>query len=144
VTKVTRDREAVPIRELPNGGVTPVHRVVAIFHNRWPHNLGRAAAVGGGRDDFGAPDMVLRRVAVAEDRVKPTTIFRHDVDECSHDESLNCFGQFGNRPNESDHQLPLDFFRCKPGRTISVPPWFTSMSLARRGASRSGKWPEMP
>jgi hypothetical protein len=70
-----------------------------------PHDLGRAAAVGGGKDDFGAPNMLLRRVAVADNRLKPTTIFRHDVDDnsCSHDESLNCPGQFGNRPNESDH-----------------------------------------
>jgi hypothetical protein len=31
---------------------------------------------------------------------------RADVDDnsCSHDESLNCFRRFGNRPNESDHQ----------------------------------------
>ena len=37
--------------------------------------------------------------------VLPTTIFRHDVDDnsYSHDESLNCVGQFGNRPNKSDH-----------------------------------------
>jgi hypothetical protein len=37
--------------------------------------------------------------------VLPTTILWHDVDDnsYSHDESLNCFGQFGNRPNESDH-----------------------------------------
>ena len=24
---------------------------------------------------------------------------------CSHDENLNCFGRFGNRPNESDHEV---------------------------------------
>jgi len=28
--------------------------------------------------------------------------FIHD-NSCSHDESLNCFGRFGNRLNESDH-----------------------------------------
>ena len=70
-----------------------------------PHDLGGAAAVGGGQDDFGAPDMLLRRVAIGDDRLKPTAIFRRDVDDnpCSHAESLNCFGRFGNRPNESDH-----------------------------------------
>jgi hypothetical protein len=49
--------------------------------------------------------MLLRRVAVTDNRLKPTAISRRDVDDnsCSHDESLNCFGQFGNRPNESDH-----------------------------------------
>jgi bifunctional non-homologous end joining protein LigD len=26
-----------------------------------------------------------------------------DDDSCSHEENLNCFGRFGNRPNESDH-----------------------------------------
>jgi len=41
-----------------------------------PHDLGRAAAVGGGKDDFGAPNMLLRRVAVADNRLKPTTIFQ--------------------------------------------------------------------
>ena len=30
-----------------------------------PHDLGRATAVGGGKDDFGAPNMLLRRVAVS-------------------------------------------------------------------------------
>jgi hypothetical protein len=70
-----------------------------------PHDLGRATAVGGGKDDFGAPNMLLRRVAVTDNRLKPTAISRRDVDDnsCSHDESLNCFGQFGNRPNVSDH-----------------------------------------
>jgi hypothetical protein len=62
-----------------------------------PHDLVRAAAVGGGKDDFGAPNMLLRRVAMTDNRLKPTTIFRHDVDDnsCSHDESLNCFGNLG-------------------------------------------------
>ena len=56
-------------------------------------------------DDFGAPNVLLRRVAVARNRLKLTAIFRRDVHDnsCSHDESLNCFGHFGNRPNESDH-----------------------------------------
>jgi hypothetical protein len=38
-------------------------------------------------------------------RSDPTAIHWGDVDDnsCSHDESLNCFGRFGNRSNESDH-----------------------------------------
>ena len=38
-------------------------------------------------------------------RLKLTAIFRRDVDDnsCSHSQSLNCFGPFGNRPSESDH-----------------------------------------
>jgi hypothetical protein len=61
------------------------------------HDLGRAAAVGAGKDDFGAPNMLLRRVAVTDNRLKPTAISQRDVDDnsCSHDESLNCFGQLG-------------------------------------------------
>jgi hypothetical protein len=52
------------------------------------------AAVGGGKNDFGAANMLLRRVAIADNRLKPTTISRHDVDDnsCSHDGSSNCFG----------------------------------------------------
>jgi hypothetical protein len=49
--------------------------------------------------------MLLQRVAIADNRLKLTAILRRDVhdDSCSHNESLNCFGDFGNRPNESDH-----------------------------------------
>ena len=70
-----------------------------------PHNLRRAAAVGSRKDDFGAPNMLLWGAAIGDNRRKPTAIFRRDVHDnsCSHNESLNCFGQFGNRPNESDH-----------------------------------------
>ena len=70
-----------------------------------PHDLGRAAAIGGGEDDFGAPNMLLRRVAIADNRLKLTAILRRDVHDnsCSHNENLNCFGNFGNRSNESDH-----------------------------------------
>jgi hypothetical protein len=69
------------------------------------HDLGRAAAVGGGKDDLGAPNMLLRRATVGDDRLKPTAIRSRDVHDnsCSHAESLNCFGRFGNRPYESDH-----------------------------------------
>ena len=69
------------------------------------HDLGRAAAVGRCKDDFGAPDMLLRRVGIRHNRFKPTAIVRRDLDRNSrsHHESLNCFGRFGNRPIESDH-----------------------------------------
>jgi hypothetical protein len=69
------------------------------------HDLGRAAAVGGGKDDLGAPNMLLRRATVGDDRLKPTAIRSRDVHDnsCSHAESLNRFGRFGNRPYESDH-----------------------------------------
>jgi hypothetical protein len=42
---------------------------------------------------------------IRDDFLKPTAIGAADVhnNSCSHDESLNCFGRFGNRPNESDH-----------------------------------------
>jgi hypothetical protein len=38
--------------------------------------------------------MFLRRAAIRNDRLKPTAMFRRDVDcdPCSHAESLNCFG----------------------------------------------------
>ena len=44
-------------------------------------------------------------VAVADNRLKPTAILRRDVHDnsCSNAESMNCFGQLGDRPNESDH-----------------------------------------
>ena len=70
-----------------------------------PRDLSRAAAISGGEDDFGPPNMLLRRVAIADNRLKLTAILRRNVHDnsCSHNESLNCFGDFGNRPNESDH-----------------------------------------
>ena len=44
----------------------------------------------------------LRSATIASSRRRSA---RRDVDDnsCSHAESLNCFGRFGNRPNESDH-----------------------------------------
>jgi hypothetical protein len=38
-------------------------------------------------------------------RPKPVAVCSCDIHDNSrsHDESLNCFGRFGNRPNESDH-----------------------------------------
>ena len=72
---------------------------------RSAHDLGRAAAIGGCEDDIGAPDMLLGRAAIRDDRFKPTAIVTRDLDDnpCSHAESLNCFGRLGNRPNASDH-----------------------------------------
>jgi hypothetical protein len=69
------------------------------------HDLGGAAAVGGGKDDLGAPHVLLGRTAIQDDRLKATAVCSGDVDDnsCSHTQSLNCFGLFGNRPNESDH-----------------------------------------
>jgi hypothetical protein len=59
----------------------------------------------GGQDNVGAPDMLLRRGALRNDGPKLTAICSRDVDHnsCSHNESLNCAGRFGNRRNLSDH-----------------------------------------
>jgi len=72
---------------------------------RSAHDLGGAAAVGRREHDVGPPYVLLRRAAIRDDRLKPSAIRSGNVHDnsCSHDESLNCFGQFGNRPNESDH-----------------------------------------
>jgi len=52
-------------------------------------------------DDMGAPHMLLRALR-SDDRLKTAAVVARDVDNnsCSHAESLNCFGRFGNRPNE--------------------------------------------
>ena len=52
------------------------------------------AAIGGGKDNVGAPHVFLRRAAVRNDRFKLAAIGSRDVDDnsCSHDQSLNCFG----------------------------------------------------
>jgi hypothetical protein len=84
-------------------------RLPAPYHRlgfaRPPYDLGGPAAISGGKDDMGAPHMLLRRAAIRDDCLKPTAIHRGNADDnsCSHDESLNCFVRFGNRPNESDH-----------------------------------------
>jgi hypothetical protein len=46
-----------------------------------------------------------RVAAIRDDRLKTTAVRSGDVDDnsCSHAESLNCFGRFGNHPNEADH-----------------------------------------
>ena len=58
-----------------------------------------------GKDNLGAPHVLLWCAAIRDDRLKPEAICSRDVDDnsCSHNESLNCFGRFGKRPNESDH-----------------------------------------
>jgi hypothetical protein len=60
---------------------------------------------GRGEDDPGTPHVFLRRAAVAHDRPKSIAVGLRDVDDnsCSHAQSLSRFGQFGNRPNESNH-----------------------------------------
>jgi hypothetical protein len=44
------------------------------------------AAISGGKDDLGAPHMLLRRAAIRDDRLEPTAIHWGDVDDnsCSH------------------------------------------------------------
>ncbi len=61
------------------------------------HDLGSAAAVGGGKDNLGAPQVLLWRATIRNDRLKPEAICSRDVDDnsCSHNESLDCFGRFG-------------------------------------------------
>jgi hypothetical protein len=41
---------------------------------RSAHDLGGAAAIGGGKDDVGAPHMLLRRAAVGDNRLKPAAV----------------------------------------------------------------------
>ena len=90
-----------PFRHEP--GLPPPHHRLRFA--RSAHNLGGAAAIGGGEDDVGAPHMFLRRATVGDDSLKPAAVCSRDGDDnsCSHAESLNCFGRFGNRPYESDH-----------------------------------------
>jgi hypothetical protein len=67
--------------------------------------------------------MLLRRAAIRNDRLKTAAIGSRDLDDnsCSYDESLNSFGRFGNRPNESDHKLEA-FLRKAAARTVD-PLW---------------------
>ena len=44
----------------------------------------------------------LRSEMIALSRWRSARVNVHD-NSCSHDKSLNCFGQFGNRTNESEH-----------------------------------------
>jgi hypothetical protein len=49
-----------------------------------------------------APDVLLQRAAIRDDRLKTTAIFSRDVHDNprSHAARVNCFGQFWNRLNE--------------------------------------------
>jgi hypothetical protein len=55
-------------------------------------------------DYIGSPYVLLRRAAIREDGLESMAARSGDVQDnsCSHAESLNCFGRFGKRPNESD------------------------------------------
>ena len=72
---------------------------------RSAHDLSGPAAIGRRKDDVGAPHVLLRRAAIRDDGLKSMAVRPGDAHDnsCSHDESLNCFARFGNRPNESDH-----------------------------------------
>ena len=50
-------------------------------------------------------ERLQRRAEIRDDRLKSMAVPSGDVHDnsCSHAESLNCFGRFGNRSNESDH-----------------------------------------
>ena len=70
---------------------TPCHRAPAGPHHRLrftgpAHDLGSAAAVGGGKDNLGAPHVLLWCAAIRNDRLKPEAICSRDVDDnsCSH------------------------------------------------------------
>jgi hypothetical protein len=67
--------------------------------------ISAAAAFGSGQNDVGPPHVLLRRAAIRDDRLKSMAVRSGDVHDnsCSHADSLNGFGRFGNRPNESDH-----------------------------------------
>jgi len=62
---------------------------------------GLREAVGGGKD--GAPNMLLRHVAVADNRIDGRRSSGMTLTTIPTDESWNCFGQFGSRSNESDN-----------------------------------------
>jgi hypothetical protein len=64
---------------------------------RAAHDLGGAAAAGGGEYNLGAPHMLLWRAAIRDDRLKPTATFSRDDhnNSCSNDERLNGFGRLG-------------------------------------------------
>lgn len=56
-------------------------------------------------NDVGAPHVLLRRAAIRDDRLKSMAVRSSDVHDnsCPRAGRLNCFGRFGNRPNESEH-----------------------------------------
>jgi hypothetical protein len=85
----------VPARSTPPAFALPDRRISSV--------VPQPSAVA--RNVFCAPDMLLRRAAIRNDRFKPMAILRRGVDDnsCCHNESLNGFARFGNRSNESDH-----------------------------------------
>src|SRR5262249_15550098 len=113
------------------------------------HDLGGPAAISGGKDDLGAPHMLLQGAAIRDDRLKPTAIHWGDVGDssCSPDQSLNCFTRFWNRPNSFDH-LVGDNPRRLRSRVVSLAS--SSLRLAvstlrsalvfRRSALISASW----
>src|SRR5262249_30077254 len=84
-------------------------RLPAPYHRlgfaRPAHDLGGPAAISGGKDDLGAPHILLQGATIRYDRLKPTAIHCGAADDsaCSHDKSLNWSTRLGNRLNESDH-----------------------------------------
>lgn len=62
--------------------------------------------------------MLLRSVAIANNPFKSTAIARRDLDDnsCSHIESSNCFGLFGNR---LDLTIALLYIGCKCKRFMT-------------------------
>ena len=82
-------------------GVRHEPRLPSPYHGlrfaRSAHNLGGAEAIGCGKDDVGAPHMLLRCAAIRNDRLKTAPIRARDVNDnsCSHNESLNCSAVLG-------------------------------------------------
>src|SRR3984893_8994529 len=72
---------------------------------RSPHDLQCAAAVGGRQDNAGARRVLLQAVAISDDPIKASPIFRRDFnnDPCSHTQSMRQITAFGNPPNASFH-----------------------------------------
>jgi hypothetical protein len=68
--------------------------------------LGEEASTALSQDaEVGVKWNVQRGCLASHWRLKSMAIRSGDVHDnsCSHAESMNCFGRFGNRPNESDH-----------------------------------------
>ena len=63
------------------------------------------ASISGGRDDLGPRGMLLRRVAIARDRLQAAAVFRRDgdLDPHSHPTSMDRISSHGNPPNASVH-----------------------------------------
>jgi len=68
-----------------------------------PHDLYRAASVGGGHNDPRASCMLLRTVMIPDDPIETCPILGRafDNDPCSHFQSMNQITALGNPPNVS-------------------------------------------